>query len=141
MTPRKMIRFVAAAAIAALPVSGAFAAIESAAWNNANPRGWSAVSGVDTRSVMESVRDQTAVAADQPYCDVTKAVEDTLRHDFTESFVSAGADDTQLWGSEQMGTWTLVMNRGDGTACIVASGVGYQTETSPQRYFALAGLR
>ncbi|MFI0396420.1 hypothetical protein [Paracoccus jiaweipingae] len=129
----------AAAMLALMPTAG-LAKLESRADTQREPRAWTAIAGADTASVMEAARSQTANGAETPYCDATGTVQTTLDHDFGEAFVSKGRDGTELWGSNLMGTWTLVMDRGDQTSCVVASGVGFNEKTSPQRYFALAGL-
>ena len=65
----------------------------------------------------------------------------TLAQDFGESPVeTAGAQGTELWGSEIMGTWTLVAPRSDETSCIIASGVGYSEDLAVGDYFRVAGL-
>lgn len=127
-------------AMAAFVPVAALAKIETRSTVHDNPRAWSAISGADTASVMRSVRSQTVNGADTPYCDATSTVRSTLDHDFGEGFVSKGKNGTELWGSPIMGTWTLVMDRGDQTSCVVASGVGFDEKASPQRYFSLAGL-
>ena len=51
-----------------------------------------------------------------------------------------GVQGTQLWGSDQLGTWTLVAPRDDQTSCIIASGIGFSDDRSTQAYFQVAGL-
>ena len=104
------------------------------------------MAGLDTRAVMDRADSFAAgdlAAADAPYCDTAAMVGQTLAHDFGESLVDdsrVGSADTQLWGSDVMGTWTLVMARKDHTSCIVASGVGYSDATDPQVFYTKAGL-
>ena len=68
------------------------------------------------------------------------AVADALRSEFEEQPVTHRADGTQLWGSDLMGTWTVVLGRADGTQCIIASGIGYQDGTDPLAFYAKVDL-
>ena len=121
----------------------ALAVTQSREDNLANPRGWSAVAGMDPREVRELARtlplSQNAVG-DQPWCDRKAEVESTLAHDFGEEKVAAGHEGTTLWGSALMGTWTMVYERGDATSCVIASGVGFSDGANPGLFFAKAGL-
>ena len=121
----------------------ALAVTQSREDNLANPRGWSAVAGVDARNVREMARQLPLSAnavADQPWCDRKAQVEATLNHDFGEEKVASNGAGTVLWGSGLMGTWTMVLDRGDATSCIVASGIGYRDGASPRQFFTQAGL-
>ena len=127
----------------ALPAAPAIAAITTQADNLAAPRGWSAMAGMDPRAVAELARTlplSDQAAGDQPWCDRHAEVERTLTHDFGEEKVATGARGMVLWGSELMGTWTMVLERADATSCVVASGIGYSDTTSPQVFFVKAGL-
>ena len=53
--------------------------------------------------------------------------------------VARRADGTQLWGSDMMGTWTVLLERGD-THCVIASGIGYQDGVDPGAFYAKVGL-
>ena len=121
----------------------ALAVTQSREDNLANPRGWSAVAGMDPREVRELARtlplSQNAVG-DQPWCDRKAEVESTLAHDFGEEKVAVGHEGTTLWGSALMGTWTMVYERGDATSCVIASGVGFSDGANPGLFFAKAGL-
>ena len=136
----------AAAALGLVLAVPAQSSIESRQETLAQPRVWSAVAGLDTRAVIDQADSFAAgemAAADAPYCDSAAMVGDTLAHDFGESLVDdsrVGTADTQLWGSDVMGTWTLVMARKDHSSCIVASGVGYSDATDPQVFYTKAGL-
>ncbi|AGT11297.1 hypothetical protein [Paracoccus aminophilus] len=137
---------VAAAFATAIALTGmpTFAAITSKAENEANPRGWSAIAGLDTRQVMEIARTlplSRDAKVDQPYCDHAPALARTLKQEFDEKLVAQGTDGTTLWGSNVMGTWTLVLNRSDRTSCVVASGIGYSEHSSPELYYHQAGLK
>lgn len=123
--------------------SAATGAITSRDDNQANPRGWSAIAGMDARAVVELARDlplSAATTADQPWCDHSDQVAQTLTHDFGEEKVATGVKGTELWGSAVMGTWTMVLDRGDATSCVVASGIGYSDQASPRQFFTQAGL-
>lgn len=137
---------IAAAFVSATALTGtsSFAAITSKADNQANPRGWSAIAGMDTRQVLEIARNlplSQETQDDQPYCDRAPEMARTLQQDFDEKLVAHGNDDTSLWGSTLMGTWTLVLNRPDRTSCVIASGIGYSAHTSPMLYYHQAGLK
>lgn len=109
----------------------------------ANPRGWSAVAGMDPREVREMARtlplSQNAVG-DQPWCDHKAQLESTLSHDFGEEKVAAGHEGTVLWGSALMGTWTVVYERPDATSCVIASGVGFSDGANPGLFLTKVGL-
>lgn len=130
-------------ALVAMPAQSA---IETREQLQAQPRAWSAMAGVDTASVMSMAGTFASGAdagANDPFCDADNVVAQTLSHDFGESLVDdakVGTADTQLWGSDVMGTWTLVMARGDQTSCIIASGVGYSDHANPDVFYASAGL-
>ena len=121
----------------------ALAVTQSREDNLANPRGWSAVAGVDARNVREMARQLPLSAnavADQPWCDRNAQVEATLNHDFGEEKVASNGAGTVLWGSGLMGTWTMVYERPDATSCVIASGVGYSDGANPGVFFTKAGL-
>lgn len=143
MTKPTPIRILLAALIAAATAAPALARITSRTDDLANPRGWPAVAGMDVNAVLELAR--TAPVADQaspaqPYCDQDAKLRQTLQQDFAEELVSGGAQDTQLWGSSVMGTWTVVLQRQDATSCVIASGVGYADGANPRVFFVSAGL-
>ena len=124
----------------ALPAS---AAITSREDNLAAPRGWSAMAGMDPHAVAEMARSlplSDQAADDQPWCDHRAEVERTLTHDFGEEKIATAARGMVLWGSELMGTWTMVLDRADATSCVIASGIGYRDGASPQLFFSKAGL-
>ncbi|MTH80243.1 hypothetical protein [Paracoccus aestuariivivens] len=144
MTPNP-IRKTAILLVAAmmLPTAPLQAATVSRQDNAASPRGWSSIAGKDPRDVREMARtlplsDQTT--KDQPWCGRDSEIETALQHDFGEAKVATNTKDTALWGSDQMGTWTMVLQRPDDTSCIIASGIGFNQQTSPASYFVTAGL-
>lgn len=126
-----------------LAAGAAGATITTREQNDANPRGWSAVAGMDTRAVREMARTLPRgpeKGDDRPWCDRSDIVAQTLRHDFAEKRIAVASGDTVLWGSEVMGTWTMVLDRPDATSCVIASGVGFRSGENPQDWFVRAGL-
>lgn len=106
---------------------------------------WSAMRDVPAATLLDSAEDlplSDMAVDDQPYCAENDEIQQTLSHDFAEKPVDqdsrAGAE---LWGSSQMGTWTLVAARADDTSCIIASGIGYRTGRDVEIYYVTAGLR
>lgn len=133
----------AATALIAAQAAPAGATITSRGENAANPRGWSAVQGMDPRAVRDMARDlptSDQAAVDQPWCAPDAEIETSLRHDFEEERVASNGRDTALWGSALMGTWTVVLERPDATSCVIASGIGFRDGTSPDAYFTRVGL-
>ena len=63
-----------------------------------------------------------------------------LKTEFDENLVTRRADGTQLWGSDLMGTWTVLLERADNTNCVIASGIGYQDGVDPGAFYAKVGL-
>lgn len=131
---------------ATLLPAAAFPAVESFRGADTQPRGWSAVAGSDTASVIEMAAALPATdmgEGNSPYCDTDPAIARTLAQDFGESLIDGSkidGNDAQLWGSPVMGTWTLVLARPDATSCIVASGIGFRDNANPDVYYAKAGL-
>ncbi|MBM3603985.1 MAG: hypothetical protein FJX25_04330 [Alphaproteobacteria bacterium] len=107
-------------------------------------QGWSAMQGTDPATLLNDVQTMplSAVAVDdQPYCATDDEIAQTLATDFNEQPIdTAGAGGTELWGSDLMGTWTLVAARDDDTSCIIASGIGYSDEKSADLFYRTAGL-
>ncbi|CAM3153947.1 hypothetical protein SAMN04488021_10557 [Paracoccus aminovorans] len=142
MTKTLLPRLVPAVLALAL-AAPALAATQSREENLANPRGWSAVAGMDPREVREMARTLPLSAnagGDQPWCDRKAEIESTLRHDFDEQKVATGEEGTALWGSALMGTWTMVLERPDATSCVIASGIGFSEGANPRVFFTRAGL-
>lgn len=106
---------------------------------------WSAMAGVDAATLLEQAQDlptSDMAVGDQPYCADDAEIHQTLKHDFNEAPVPGdGHAATELWASQQMGTWTLVAPRRDDTSCIIASGIGYDTARDVDVYYSTAGLR
>lgn len=131
------------ACVLGLSATTAGATVTSHADNLANPQGWSAVSGVDPRAVRELARNLPVsedATGDQPWCSHNAQIEAALSHDFEEEKIATNARDTALWGSQMMGTWTMVLERPDQTSCIIASGIGFSEQASPDAYFVRVGL-
>ncbi|MBD9526631.1 hypothetical protein [Paracoccus sp. PAR01] len=131
------------AMLLALTSLSAHAATTSREENLANPRGWSAVAGMEPQAVREMARRlplSEQASGDQPWCGHDAEIAQTLSDDFGESRIATNANDTALWGSDLMGTWTVVLERPDATSCVIASGIGFSDAQSPQSYFTKAGL-
>ena len=135
-----------AAGIAAVLAVPAQSSIETRQQLEAQPRAWSSMAGMDASAILamgNTFASGDAAGAQDPFCDTNDEVARTLGHDFGEALVDdtrVGSADTQLWGSDTMGTWTLVMTRADKTSCIVASGVGYTDTANPDLFYASAGI-
>ena len=106
---------------------------------------WPAMAGVDTATLLEQAQDlpvSDMAVGDQPYCAADAEIHQTLQQDVNETLVPGdGHAATELWASDQMGTWTLVVPRRDDTSCIIASGIGYDTARDVDVYYRTAGLR
>lgn len=130
--------------VIALTGTQSFSAITSRADNMANPRGWSAVAGMDVQSVIDLAQKlplSSDTNEDQPYCAQSGQLARALHDDFDEVLIAHGAQGTSLWGSQAMGTWTLTLNRADRTSCVVASGVGFTKHANPMQFYHQAGLK
>jgi hypothetical protein len=107
-------------------------------------QGWPAMEGADIATLLnqaQSLPTSDMAVGDQPYCAVNDEISSTLKHDFNEAPVDVSRrDGTELWGSDQMGTWTLVATRPDDTSCIIASGIGYDDRKAAEVYYTTAGL-
>lgn len=81
---------------------------------------------------------------DQPFCDQSASVAATLAHDFAETRQETWTQGTdmvmQLWGSEVMGTWTLLHVGQDGIACVVSSGTGWTDGATKADVIAMADV-
>lgn len=143
MSVFRRVSFFAAIAAVALSAPAALSAPESAITDGAPIKGWTAVAGLSGPAVVALARTlplTSEARSDQPWCARTGAVDAALRTEFDERPVTGRSDGTQLWGSDLMGTWTLVLGRGDGTGCIVASGIGYRDGTDPLDFYAKVDL-
>lgn len=135
-------KLAAMAFVIALPATGALATITARA-DNPEPRGWSAVSGMDPRAVREMARNLPVsmdASDERPWCDRNAQIEASLSQDFDEKKVATNGRDTALWGSDVMGTWTVVLERPDQTSCVIASGIGFSGGANPAAYFTKIGL-
>ena len=107
-------------------------------------QGWSAMQGIEPAALLEDIQTMPVsemAVDDQPYCADDAEIAATLEQDFAEHPVDmTGVQGTQLWGSDQLGTWTLVAPRDDQTSCIIASGIGFSDDRSTQAYFQVAGV-
>ena len=107
-------------------------------------QGWSAMQGIEPAALLEDIQTMPVsemAVDDQPYCADDAEIAATLEQDFAEHPVDmTGVQGTQLWGSDQLGTWTLVAPRADQTSCIIASGIGYEGGTDVKLYYTTAGL-
>lgn len=107
-------------------------------------QGWSAMAGVPVQTLLEQAQDMPTsdmAVGDQPYCASDDEIHQTLQHDFEEQPVDRQHHaETELWGSDQLGTWTLVAPRDDQTSCIIASGIGFDTAQDVDVYYTTAGL-
>lgn len=143
MRPARFAAPLLAALIAALPVTAAQSAIDTARHPEAAVKGWTAVAGMsgpEVLSLAKTLPVVTEAQGDQPWCDQAAAVRDALKSEFDENLVTRRGDGTQLWGSDTMGTWTVVLSRGDNTQCVIASGIGYQDGANPMAFYAKVGL-
>ncbi|MDO5647026.1 hypothetical protein [Paracoccus sp. (in: a-proteobacteria)] len=131
-------RMTLAAGMAAVLAAPAMASIDQPV------QAWSAMSGTTPAALMAQAPAMPLsddAIDDQPYCASDAEIAMTLRHDFAENPVDtqqvAGAE---LWGSDVLGTWTLVAERDNDTSCIIASGIGYQDERAVTDYYVVSGL-
>lgn len=120
------------------------AAISTRSDNLANPRGWSAVAGMDVRAVIDLAHRLPTVTSnepDEPFCAPEGDLAEILQQDFDEVPVAHGSQETTLWGSQETGTWTLTLSRRDSTSCVVASGIGFSRDANPMRFYHQAGMK
>ena len=99
----------------------------------------------DTADVsVYSLVERVAPAMDTARCEVQAEMDIILTVDFEEKpiekrIVGDGLH-VELWGSTEMGTWTLVHDGNDGVACVISSGIGWTHESSPDQIFMNAPL-
>lgn len=137
------VKIISAAAAMALFVGTAQSAILPAPTHKEPVKGWTAVAGLSGPAVIEIARDMpiaTEADREQPWCDHAGVVDSALKTEFEEELVTKRADGTELWGSDVMGTWTVVLARPDNVQCIIASGIGYEDGTDPTTFYAKVGL-
>ena len=67
------------------------------------------------------------------------AMAQALADEFGGKKVATGAQGIALWGSDRMGTWTMVLERADATSCVIASGSAIATAPA-HRSFSASGL-
>ncbi len=140
-TASRIARQMMAGSVALLMAMPAYSAIRS----DQPVQGWSAMAGVDTATLLDQAQDMPTsdlAVNDQPYCADNSEIHQTLQEEFNENRVDTTSHQgTELWGSQQMGTWTLVAPRGDQTSCIIASGIGYDTQRDVEVYYKVSGLQ
>lgn len=140
-TANRISRLGMAGSVALLMAMPAYSAIRS----DQPVQGWSAMAGIDTATLLQQAQDMPTsdmAVGDQPYCADDSEIHQTLTQDFSENRIDAQQHaGTELWGSDQMGTWTLVAPRKDNTSCIIASGIGFDEEKSVEVYYTTAGLQ
>ena len=99
----------------------------------------------DTADVsVYSLVERVAPAMDTARCEAQAQMDTILTVDFEEQpiekrIVGDGLH-VELWGSTEMGTWTLVHDGNDGVACVISSGIGWTDESSPDQIFMNAPL-
>ena len=88
--------------------------------------------------------ERAAPDLDSPRCESQAAMANILHRDYDEAPVEqrvvGDGLHIQLWGSTEMGTWTLVHNGDDGISCVVSSGINWTTNSSPDDIFNSAPL-
>lgn len=66
----------------------------------------------------------------QTNCATRAVVIDKLQRAYGEEYVGGGVQNSQsifeVWFSEEMGTWTILMTRADGMSCVMASGTNWR---------------
>ena len=91
-----------------------------------------------------TLMERVAPSLNTTRCEATAQMATILTIDFSEQPVEkrvmADGLDVELWGSDQMGTWTVVHNGNDGISCVVSSGTGWTAQTPPDQIFADAPL-
>lgn len=88
--------------------------------------------------------ERAAPALNSPRCELEAQMASILARDYSEHPVDrrvvGDGLHVVLWGSTEMGTWTLVHDGNDGVACVVSSGIGWTDQSSPDQIFANAPL-
>lgn len=139
-TAHRLARLTMAGSVALLTAMPALSATRS----DQPVQGWSAMRDVPATALLErapALPTTDMATGDQPYCADNAEISATLRGDFDEAPVDATRHPgTQLWGSDRMGTWTLVTPRDDQTSCIIASGIGFDADRDVSIYYESAGL-
>ncbi|MFD1881809.1 hypothetical protein [Paracoccus pacificus] len=131
----------------ALTLIGGIALAGSQAMSRPDIRAYSAIADVPVAQVIGMAAGEIPLPEDptmQPYCETYSALGASLDHDFGEELiqmqtVNAGGQ-AELWGSDVMGTWTIVYARPDDTACVVASGTGYRSGIDSGAFLDAAGI-
>ncbi len=141
LRPLRTLALIATAA--ALPAAAAQAAALARSTAEGPVRGWTSVAGMTGPEVVQLARHlpvETDPDSDKPWCDAAPVVQSALTAEFEETMVARRADGTSLWGSDAMGTWTVLLERADTTHCVIASGIGYRDGVDPGSLYARVGL-
>ena len=95
--------------------------------------------GTDDLSVY-SLMERVAPSLDSPRCEGQAEMANILARDYNEQPVDkrviGDGLHVVLWGSTDMGTWTLVHDGEDGVSCVVSSGTGWTDLSSADEIFA-----
>lgn len=140
-TTNRIARLTVIGSVALLLAAPSHAAVRS----DQPVQSWPAMMGVDTPSLLQQAQDlptSDMAIGEQPYCAHDSEIQQTLSQDFHEDRIDDKAHQgTELWGSDKLGTWTLVAPRSDNTSCIIASGIGFDKKRDIEVYYRNAGLR
>ena len=121
------------AGLAAL--AGTAAMLSEPANSFAAPRTGLTIPAVRNAGTIEGLSVIAAIAifgesqpVDEPYCDRTAALSESLRDDFLEQpagpVATAQGMTLRLWMSEEMRTWTVTATRRVWISCVLSSGTG-----------------
>lgn len=126
----------------AMPAAAAPALRED---NLANPRGWSAMTGMTSGAVVERAGAHPApVRRRRPRATCSWCDHNAGRR-ARSAMISARKDCRRQRRSGAVGVradghMDMVLERADATSCVIASGIGFSDRTSPQEFFVKAGL-
>ena len=99
--------------------------------------------GMGGLSVYDLV-ERAAPALNAPRCEGQAQMANILARDYSEHPVDrrvvGDGLHVVLWGSTEMGTWTLVHDGDDGITCVISSGIGWTDQSVADQIFANAPL-
>ena len=99
--------------------------------------------GMGNLSVHDLV-ERAAPALNTPRCEAQAQMASILARDYSEHPVGrrvvGDGLHVVLWGSTEMGTWTLVHDGDDGVTCVISSGIGWTDQSMADQIFANAPL-
>lgn len=99
---------------------------------------------IDLTVYDEMPRIGDAQLATDPYCDRPDALAASLSEDYAEEVVltaqSMEGKRFDFWASGTMGTWTVSYTRADGVACVVGTGIGWESGDSAGAHMQQIGL-